>query len=143
MQSKLVDFALRGRIRSLAKDQNGCRLLQSKFENPTAEEIEIVLYDVLESIADLIKDQFGNYLVQKLIAVCNDDHKLRILLSLTDVPVQMIIVCMNPHGIILVRARGQRREQSDGIHDRLQDPDPDPDIEEEDALLKRRTSEIE
>ncbi|KAL4584115.1 hypothetical protein LXL04_008705 [Taraxacum kok-saghyz] len=137
MQSKLVDFALRGRIRSLAKDQNGCRLLQSKFENPTAEEIEIVLYDVLESIADLIKDQFGNYLVQKLIAVCNDDHKLRILLSLTDVPVQMIL------RIILVRARGQWREQSDGIHDRLQDPDPDPDIEEEDVLLKRRTSEIE
>ncbi|KAL4566268.1 hypothetical protein LXL04_030381 [Taraxacum kok-saghyz] len=89
---------LRGRIRSLAKDQNGCRLLQSKFENPTAEEIEIVLYDVLDSITDLMKDQFGNYLVQKLIAVCNDDHKLRILLSLTDVPVQMILVCMNPHG---------------------------------------------
>ncbi|XP_042751555.1 pumilio homolog 12 [Lactuca sativa] len=89
---------LRGRIVSLAKDQNGCRLLQSKFENPTNDEIETVLYEVLDSITDLMKDQFGNYLVQKLISFCNDDHKLRILLSLTDVPVQMVIVCMNPHG---------------------------------------------
>lgn len=89
---------LRGTIRSLAKDQNGCRLLQSKFETPTNEEIEIVLYEVLDSINDLMKDQFGNYLIQKLISVCNDDHKLRILLSLTDVPVEMILVCMNPHG---------------------------------------------
>ncbi|KAL8244322.1 hypothetical protein R6Q59_010580 [Mikania micrantha] len=89
---------LRGMIHSLAKDQNGCRLLQAKFENPTNEEIEFVLYEVLDSITDLMKDQFGNYLIQKLISVCNDDHKLRILLSLTDVPVEMIIVCMNPHG---------------------------------------------
>ncbi|KAI3688940.1 hypothetical protein L2E82_46886 [Cichorium intybus] len=89
---------LRGMIYSLAKDQNGCRLLQSKFENPTDEEIEIVLYEVLDSINDLMKDQFGNYLIQKLISVCNDDHKLRILLSLTNVPVEMILVCMNPHG---------------------------------------------
>lgn len=91
---------LRGRIYSLAKDQNGCRLLQSKFENPTNEEIEIVLYEVLGSISELMKDQFGNYLIQKLIGVCNDDHKLRILLSLTDVPVEMILVCMSPHGYV-------------------------------------------
>ncbi|KAI3686774.1 hypothetical protein L1987_80461 [Smallanthus sonchifolius] len=89
---------LSGVIHDLAKDQNGCRLLQAKFENPTIDEIEFVLFEVLNSITDLMKDQFGNYLIQKLISVCNDDHKLRILLSLTDVPVEMVLVCMNPHG---------------------------------------------
>ncbi|KAI3821149.1 hypothetical protein L1987_08706 [Smallanthus sonchifolius] len=89
---------LSGVIHDLAKDQNGCRLLQAKFENPTNDEIEFVLFEVLNSITDLMKDQFGNYLIQKLISVCNDDHKLRILLSLTDVPVEMVLVCMNPHG---------------------------------------------
>ncbi|GJX76069.1 pumilio homolog 12-like protein [Tanacetum coccineum] len=89
---------LRGRIYSLAKDQNGCRLLQGKFENPTNEEIEMVLYEVLDSIRELMRDQFGNYLVQKLITVCNDDHKLRILLSLTNVPYEMVLICMSPHG---------------------------------------------
>ncbi|GKD48291.1 pumilio homolog 12-like protein [Tanacetum coccineum] len=77
----------RGMIYSLAKDHNGCRLLQGKFENPMNEEIEMVLYKVLDSIRELMTDQFGNYLIQNLITVCNDDHKLRILLSLTDVHV--------------------------------------------------------
>ncbi|KAF5806513.1 putative armadillo-like helical, pumilio domain-containing protein [Helianthus annuus] len=89
---------LRGKVYALAKDQNGCRLLQAKFENPSDEEVEFVLYEVLEYISELMKDQFGNYLIQKLITVCNDDHKLRMLLSLTDVPVEMVLVCMNPHG---------------------------------------------
>ncbi|KVH99416.1 Armadillo-like helical, partial [Cynara cardunculus var. scolymus] len=92
---------LRGKIHSIAKDQNGCRLLQAKFENPTKEEIEMVLYEVLDSIKDLMKDQFGNYLIQKLIVVCNnDDQKLRILVSLSELPVEMILVCMNPHGYV-------------------------------------------
>ncbi|PWA36215.1 armadillo-type fold protein [Artemisia annua] len=96
--SELSLRELRGRIYSLAKDQNGCRLLQGKFENPSNEDIEMVLYEVLDSISELMKDQFGNYLVQKLITVCNDDHKLRILLSLTDVPYEMVLICMSPHG---------------------------------------------
>ncbi|GJS17561.1 pumilio homolog 12-like protein [Tanacetum coccineum] len=85
----------KGRIYSLAKGQNDCRLLQGKFENPMNEEIEMVLYDVLDSIRELMRDQFGNYLIQKLITVCNDDHKLRILLSLTDlhVPYEMVLIC--------------------------------------------------
>nr|GEV25084.1 pumilio homolog 12-like [Tanacetum cinerariifolium] len=38
--------------------------------------------------------------MEKLITVCNDDHKLRILLSLTDVhvPYEMVLICMSPHG---------------------------------------------
>nr|XP_043639507.1 putative pumilio homolog 8, chloroplastic [Erigeron canadensis] len=96
--SRMCLKELRGKIVCLAKDLNGCRLLQAKFENPTKEEIEIVLYEVLDSITDLMKDQFASYLIQKLIVVCNDDHKLRILHSLTKVPVEMVLVCMNPHG---------------------------------------------
>ncbi|XP_071729305.1 pumilio homolog 12-like [Rutidosis leptorrhynchoides] len=89
---------LRGRICSLAKDQNGCRILQSLFERATIEDVEIVLSEVINFISDLMKDQFGNYLVQKLVAVCNDNQKTRILFSLINVPGNIIIVCMNPHG---------------------------------------------
>nr|GEW68299.1 pumilio homolog 12-like [Tanacetum cinerariifolium] len=36
--------------------------------------------------------------MNKLISVCNDDHKLRIVLSLTNVPYEMVLICMSPHG---------------------------------------------
>ncbi|KAK1436639.1 hypothetical protein QVD17_02421 [Tagetes erecta] len=86
---------LRGRIYTMAKDQNGCRLLQALFETPTMEEVEIVLNEVVNFISDLMKDQFGNYLVQKLVVVCNDGQKMQLILSLCK---DIIHVCMNPHG---------------------------------------------
>ncbi|PWA82196.1 armadillo-type fold protein [Artemisia annua] len=88
----------RGMIYNLAKDQNGCRLLQSLFARPTLEDIEMVLFEVVDKIADLMKDQFGNYLVQKLVAVCNIQQKMELVLSLTRVPTNIILVCMSPHG---------------------------------------------
>ncbi|XP_024972040.1 pumilio homolog 12-like [Cynara cardunculus var. scolymus] len=89
---------LKGRIYALAKDQNGCRILQAMFERPTMEEVQMVLSEVVDSISDLMKDQFGNYLVQKLVVLCNNDQKLQILISLIKVPTNIILVCMNPHG---------------------------------------------
>ncbi|KAJ0587344.1 putative armadillo-like helical, pumilio domain-containing protein [Helianthus annuus] len=86
---------LRGRIYTMAKDQNGCRILQALFESPSVEEVDIVLSEIVDFISDLMKDQFGNYLVQKIVAVCNDDQKMQIILSLIK---DIIHVCMNPHG---------------------------------------------
>ncbi|XP_076920085.1 pumilio homolog 12-like [Bidens hawaiensis] len=86
---------LRGRIYTMAKDQNGFRILQAMFENPTLDEVEFVLSEVVGVVSDLMKDQFGNYLVQKLVALCNDDQKMQLILSLVK---DIILVCMNPHG---------------------------------------------
>lgn len=88
---------LRGRIYTMAKDQNGCRLLQALFERPTMEEIEIVLNEVVGFVSDLMKDQFGNYLIQKLVVVCNDGQKMQLILSLCK---DIVHVCMNPHGYV-------------------------------------------
>ncbi|XP_071712710.1 pumilio homolog 12-like [Rutidosis leptorrhynchoides] len=89
---------LRGMICLLARDQNGSKILQSKFENPTIEEIEVVLFDVLGSIADLMKDQFGSYVIQKLVCVCNDDQKTLIIRELIELPNDIILVCMSSYG---------------------------------------------
>ncbi|KVH89212.1 Armadillo-like helical [Cynara cardunculus var. scolymus] len=89
---------LRGMVYFLAKDQNGCRILQSKFENPTKDEIDLVLSEVVGSIADLMKDQFGNYLIQKLVSVCNDDQKTVILRELTEGSIEIILVSVSPYG---------------------------------------------
>ncbi|KAI3767490.1 hypothetical protein L2E82_17637 [Cichorium intybus] len=89
---------LRGMIYLLAKDQHGCRILQSKFENPTEEEILLVFSEVMGSISELMKDQFGNYVIQKLVAVCNVHQKSLILRELTRRPFDIILVSMNPYG---------------------------------------------
>ncbi|KAK9080241.1 hypothetical protein SSX86_001917 [Deinandra increscens subsp. villosa] len=47
---------LRGMIHALAKDQNGCRLLQAKFENPTNEEIEFVLTRAMQKLLENLTD---------------------------------------------------------------------------------------
>ncbi|KAI3807140.1 hypothetical protein L1987_23064 [Smallanthus sonchifolius] len=85
-------------IYRMAKDQNGCRILQAMLERATMEEVEVVLSEVVNFISELMKDQFGNYLVQKLVVMCNNDKKMRLILSLTEVPTEIILVCMNPHG---------------------------------------------
>ncbi|KAM0001088.1 putative armadillo-like helical, pumilio domain-containing protein [Helianthus debilis subsp. tardiflorus] len=89
---------LRGMICFLAKDQHGCRILQSKFEAPTNEEVELVLYEVAGSVAELMKDQYGNYIMQKLVCVCNDVQKGLIVRELTERSVDIILVCLSPYG---------------------------------------------
>jgi hypothetical protein len=89
-------------IYDLAKDQNGCRILQAKFENPTKDDVEFVLGEVIDSIADLMKDQFGNYIIQKLVSVCNEDQKTLMVYELTKPPVEIILVCMNPYGYVFI-----------------------------------------
>ncbi|XP_071686865.1 pumilio homolog 12-like [Rutidosis leptorrhynchoides] len=106
---------LRGRIYNLAKDQNGCRVLQSLFERSTLEDVEIVVSEVVDFISELMTDQFGNYLIQKLVAVCNDNQITRILFSLIKAPTEIIFVCMNPHGTRAVQKLLENLKQPNQI----------------------------
>ncbi|KAG5542038.1 hypothetical protein RHGRI_021771 [Rhododendron griersonianum] len=94
---------LRGRIVSLAKDQYGSRLLQTEFEDPGEDEIEMVLMEVIDHVGELMKDQFGNYIVQKLVKVCNERQRTLMVLALTKIQNQLISICLNPHGTRVVQ----------------------------------------
>ncbi|XP_052190626.1 pumilio homolog 12-like isoform X2 [Diospyros lotus] len=89
---------LQGQVVNLAKDQFGCRLLQKKFENPKEDEIEMAVSEVVSHTGELIRDQFGNYLIQKLMKVGNEKQRSRIILSITRTPFQLFSICLNPHG---------------------------------------------
>ncbi|KAL8244256.1 hypothetical protein R6Q59_010514 [Mikania micrantha] len=82
----------------LAKDERGCEVLKSKLVTATEEEIGIVLYELMGSIAYLMKHQFGNSLIQKLICVCKDDQKAFIVREMTEISLEIIDVCKNPYG---------------------------------------------
>ena len=64
---------------ALARDQHGCRFLQRKFDEGGAAAVETVFEEVLDQLVDLMVDPFGNYLVQKLLDICSDEQRLRML----------------------------------------------------------------
>ncbi|KAI5060995.1 hypothetical protein GOP47_0023500 [Adiantum capillus-veneris] len=86
-----------GLIYSVAKDQHGCRFLQKQFDEGGPKEVEKIFVEIIDHILELMIDPFGNYLVQKLLEVCNDDQRLRIL-NTTTANGELINVSLNMHG---------------------------------------------
>ncbi|KAA8545802.1 hypothetical protein F0562_020747 [Nyssa sinensis] len=62
---------VRGRLFWLAKDQHGCRLLQQKLEEGNPEEIQMIFSELKDHVLELMVEQFGNYVAQKLFKFCN------------------------------------------------------------------------
>ena len=62
---------------TVAKDQNGCRFLQRKFDEGGPIAISKVLPEVLANLIELMMDPFGNYLIQKLLDRCSEDQRLQ------------------------------------------------------------------
>ncbi|KDP41654.1 hypothetical protein JCGZ_16061 [Jatropha curcas] len=89
---------LNGKIVRLAKDQDGCRFLQKTLESVTQEEIGMVFSEVIDYVDDLMLDPFGNYVVQKLVEVCNEEQRTRVLLTVTKSEFQLVRICLNLHG---------------------------------------------
>ena len=53
-------------ILPLSQDQAGCRFLQEKIENDPKNTVKIFFNNLINNIITIMKDPFGNYLVQKL-----------------------------------------------------------------------------
>ncbi|XP_050220014.1 pumilio homolog 12 [Mercurialis annua] len=87
-----------GRVYLMAKDQHGCRFLQRKFSEGTAQDIEKIFVEVIDHIVELMTDPFGNYLVQKLLEVCNEDQRMQILCSITRKAAELVRISCDMHG---------------------------------------------
>ncbi len=75
---------------SVAKDQNGCRFLQRKFDEGGAAAIALVFPEVLDNLIELMVDPFGNYLIQKLLDRCSEEQRLQVSLGLPQTPNSII-----------------------------------------------------
>ncbi|KAK9804147.1 hypothetical protein WJX73_005118 [Symbiochloris irregularis] len=88
---------MRGQVMLVAKDQNGCRFLQRKFDEGGATAIGAVLPEVLDNLVDLMMDPFGNYLIQKLLDRCSEDQRMQVLQRAAENK-QLVSVALNTHG---------------------------------------------
>jgi hypothetical protein len=68
--NKLIDFV---------KNNTQSRQFQECLAGYSEAEIELVIGHIKESLVELIMHEYGNYMVQKLYAVCNDRQRLSIL----------------------------------------------------------------
>ncbi|XP_042480933.1 pumilio homolog 2-like [Macadamia integrifolia] len=87
-----------GRIYLMAKDQHGCRFLQRKFSEGTAEDVEKIFLEIIVHIVELMTDPFGNYLVQKLLEVCDGDQRMQIIHAITRKPGDLVRISCDMHG---------------------------------------------
>ncbi|CAA2969518.1 pumilio homolog 7, chloroplastic [Olea europaea subsp. europaea] len=99
--SSLTDA--QGYIYHIAKDQHGCRFLQRMFDEGTPRDVQIIFSEIVDHAVELITNPFGNYLMQKLLDVCNEEQRIQILLRVTEVPGELVRISLNTHGTRVVQ----------------------------------------
>ncbi|XP_020588923.1 pumilio homolog 12-like [Phalaenopsis equestris] len=92
-----------GRIVLMAKDQHGCRFLQRKFAEGSQEDIDNIFSKIIFHIVDLMTDPFGNYLIQKLLEVCNEEKIMFILKVITRNNDELNRISCDMHGTRVVQ----------------------------------------
>lgn len=98
----LAEF--QGCIYFLAKDQYGCRFLQRMFdEGTTSQDVRIVFDGVIDHAVELMMDPFGNYLMQKLLEVCNEEQRMQIVIMVTREPGQLVRISFNTYGTRVIQ----------------------------------------
>ena len=84
----------------LAKDQAGCRFLQKKIEDEPVESSKYFYPAILPYISSLVKDPFGNYLIQKLCPTLKPEQIKRILMILST---NILDIGSNSHGTRVIQ----------------------------------------
>ncbi|CAL4899345.1 unnamed protein product [Urochloa decumbens] len=88
---------LRGFMCQVARDQHGCRFLQQRLDDGKRE-VDAIFAGVSRHAAQLMVDPFGNYLMQKLLAVCDAGQRKQLVLTLTADPFVLVRISLNVHG---------------------------------------------
>lgn len=66
-------------LNKMSRDRNGSRSVQNWIEGAADEDKEVIFQELMKEGLSLIKDQFGNYVFQKIFEVGINKHKKKIL----------------------------------------------------------------
>ncbi|KAH0469056.1 hypothetical protein IEQ34_002288 [Dendrobium chrysotoxum] len=87
-----------GRVYLMAKNQHGCRFLQRKLTQCSQEDIDKIFLEIICHIVELITHPFGNYFVQKLLELCNEEQMTLILKVITRTTGELFRMSCDMHG---------------------------------------------
>ncbi|KAL0926418.1 hypothetical protein M5K25_002649 [Dendrobium thyrsiflorum] len=87
-----------GRVYLMAKNQHGCRFLQRKLTECCQEDIDKIFLEIICHIVELITHPFGNYFVQKLLELCNEEQMTLILKVITRRTGELFRMSCDMHG---------------------------------------------
>ncbi|XP_076959572.1 putative pumilio homolog 7, chloroplastic [Bidens hawaiensis] len=89
---------VKGFIYMFAKEQNRCRFIQSVFDEENPKHVEMVFNETIGHVNELMVNPFGNYLIQKLLEVCNEEQRMCVLMEVTREPRELVRISLNTHG---------------------------------------------
>ncbi|XP_010478960.2 PREDICTED: putative pumilio homolog 10 [Camelina sativa] len=93
-----------GSVNLMAKDQIGCRVLQKLVEEGTFHEAtKVIFHEIIDHVVELSLDPFGNYIVQKLLDVSDEEQRTLIVSVLTLKPRELIRICLDTYGTRVVQ----------------------------------------
>ncbi|CAI0447689.1 unnamed protein product [Linum tenue] len=94
---------VQGHVYLMAKDQNGCRFLQRIFDEGTSRDVVMIFDEIVDHVVELSLNQFGNYVIQKMLDVCDEEQRLQIVFVLTKEPGQLVKISLNTYGTRVVQ----------------------------------------
>ncbi|CAB4267130.1 unnamed protein product [Prunus armeniaca] len=94
---------VQGYIYVIAKDQYGCRFLQRMLDDGTCQDVQLIFDKIINHVFELMTNPFGNYLMQKLLDVCNEQQRMQFVLKVTKEPGQLVRISLDTHGTRVVQ----------------------------------------
>ncbi|KAM1331459.1 hypothetical protein EV1_043589 [Malus domestica] len=87
----------------VAKDQYGCRFLQGMLDEGTSQDLQLIFDKIINHVFELMTNPFGNYLMQKLLDVCNEQQRMQFVIKVIKEPGQLVRVSLDTHGTRVVQ----------------------------------------
>ncbi|WOK99186.1 hypothetical protein Cni_G07898 [Canna indica] len=85
----------------LAKDQRYWHSLQSIIDKGNREDFDNVFLEIIGHAVEATTDPSGNYLVQKLVAVCTEEQKMQLISKISQSSSELLRISCNQHGNFL------------------------------------------
>ncbi|AEE31827.1 pumilio 10 [Arabidopsis thaliana] len=92
-----------GSVNLMARDQIGCRALQKLVEEGTVLDSKVIFLEIIDHVVELSMDPLGNYIVQKLLVVSDEEQRTMIVSVLTSKPRELIKICLNTNGTRVIQ----------------------------------------
>ncbi|KAJ6777256.1 PUMILIO-LIKE PROTEIN [Salix koriyanagi] len=89
---------LKGRVAVAATSQNLYRVLHGVLDERKPDLIEMIFLEVKDYVDELMENQFGNHVIQKLFEVCSEAQMTQLILSLIRNQRRLLGLCFHPVG---------------------------------------------